>query len=190
MPDIACVDCRTPACADEDVSKTPEICPRRLAAEALERADEIRTTDPDVLKLLDAATAVAREGKGNWPRVQEVVAFARQMGHEHIGVGFCSGLRDEAEALADILRSHGFRVSSVACTVNEGCNPIGQALVLNHAQTDLNILVGACMGHDVLFGQYCQAPTTVLVAKDRVTVHNTAAPLLNKRWKSKLKARA
>ena len=190
MPDMLCTDCDTSACTEDDLTKTPQCCPRRAADEALQRADEIRTTDPDVLKIIQAATAVSRQGQGNFPRVQEVVTFAREMGYEHLGIAFGAGLQDEARALVEILQSHGFRVSSVACTINDGCNPIGEALVLNHARTDFNVLVGACMGHDVLFGQYCEAPMTVLVAKDRVTVHNTAAPLLNRRWRSKLKATA
>ena len=31
--------------------------------------------------------------------------------------------------------------------------------------------------HDILFNKYSKAPTTTLVVKDRVTVHNTVAPL-------------
>ena len=49
------------------------------------------------------------------------------------------------------------------------CNPIGQAYVLNEAGTDLNVVVGLCVGHDSLFFKHSEAPVTVLVAKDRVT---------------------
>jgi uncharacterized metal-binding protein len=38
-------------------------------------------------------------------------------------------------------------------------------------------VVGLCVGHDSLFFKYAQAPTTVLVAKDRVFGHNPAAAL-------------
>jgi len=52
------------------------------------------------------------------------------------------------------------------------CNPIAQAEILNEAKTDLNILLGLCVGHDTLFMRYARAPVTVLAVKDRVLAHN------------------
>jgi len=57
------------------------------------------------------------------------------------------------------------------------CNPIGQAMLLNRAETDMNVIVGLCVGHDILFTKHSKAPVTTLVAKDRVTGHNPAAVL-------------
>ncbi|HHT71048.1 MAG TPA: DUF1847 domain-containing protein, partial [Firmicutes bacterium] len=56
-------------------------------------------------------------------------------------------------------------------------NPIGQAMALNKSQTDLNIILGLCVGHDTLFIKYSQAPVTVLAVKDRVLGHNPMAAL-------------
>ncbi len=61
------------------------------------------------------------------------------------------------------------------------CNPIAQAKLLAAAGTELNVLVGLCVGHDSLFFRYSEAPVTVLVAKDRVTGHNPAAALYTSR---------
>ena len=49
--------------------------------------------------------------------------------------------------------------------------------LLNEAETDLNVVVGLCVGHDSLFFRHSDALVTVLVAKDRVTGHNPAAVL-------------
>ena len=57
------------------------------------------------------------------------------------------------------------------------CNPIFQAKRLNREGTELNIVVGLCVGHDSLFYRYSDALVTTLVAKDRVTGHNPAAVL-------------
>ena len=62
-------------------------------------------------------------------------------------------------------------------TFEAACNPIAQAQLLNQAGTDMNILVGLCVGHDMLFTKYSDAPVTTLVAKDRVTGHNPVAVL-------------
>ena len=60
------------------------------------------------------------------------------------------GATEETMQLAKILESHGFELSTVACTVNGGCNPVGQAMTLNQQGTELNVIMGLCMGHDVL----------------------------------------
>lgn len=57
------------------------------------------------------------------------------------------------------------------------CNPILQAKILNREKTDLNIVVGLCVGHDSLFYKYSEAPVTTAVVKDRVLGHNPVAAL-------------
>lgn len=131
-------------------------------------------------------------------RVEEICEFSHKMGYRRIGIAFCAGLRLEAQALDRILRSRGFEVVSVVCKVGATpkehigikeeqkvrigefesmCSPIAQAAILNEAQTDFNVLVGLCVGHDSLFLKYSRALCTVLVAKDRVTGHSPAVPL-------------
>ncbi|WP_179393661.1 DUF1847 domain-containing protein [Carboxydothermus ferrireducens] len=52
------------------------------------------------------------------------------------------------------------------------CNPIAQARLFNEVKTDLNVILGLCLGHDILFTRESQAPTTTLIVKDRVYGHN------------------
>ena len=132
------------------------------------------------------------------PRVQEICEFAEKMGYRRLGIAFCEGLFREALALTKILEAQGFEVVSVVCKVGTTpkeslgireeekiligefeamCSPIAQAMVLNDAETDFNIVVGLCVGHDSIFFKYSDAPVTVLVAKDRVLGHNPAAAL-------------
>jgi uncharacterized metal-binding protein len=114
-------------------------------------------------------------------------------------VAFCIGLAQEARMLHDIFGRQGFEVVSVCCKVGRqskqdalglkdhekimigtdepACNPILQAKVLNRAGTDLNVMLGLCVGHDSLFLKYAEAYTTVLAVKDRVTGHNPLAAL-------------
>jgi uncharacterized metal-binding protein len=131
-------------------------------------------------------------------RVQETWEFARRMGYRRLGVAFCAGLHHEARALVEIFEAQAFDVVSVVCkvgctpkeaigirddqkvrigTFESMCSPIVQAAILEEAATDLNILVGLCVGHDSLFLKYSKAPCTVLVAKDRVLGHAPAAAL-------------
>jgi uncharacterized metal-binding protein len=57
------------------------------------------------------------------------------------------------------------------------CNPIAQAMIVNDAKVEFNVLLGLCVGHDSLFFKYAKAPTTVLAVKDRVTGHNPLAAI-------------
>jgi len=143
--------------------------------------------------LLRAAATVEAEGYCKWPRVQELIAFGRQMGYRRIGIAFCVGLSDEARVLQELLSAH-FEVESVCCKVgglgkraygmatvreeNETmCNPIGQATMLNEAGVELNVIMGLCMGHDIVFTEHARAPVTTLVVKDRVLAHNVVGAL-------------
>jgi uncharacterized metal-binding protein len=57
------------------------------------------------------------------------------------------------------------------------CNPVLQARLLNAQQTELNVLIGLCVGHDSLFIKHSAAPVTTLIVKDRVLCHNPVAAL-------------
>ena len=118
------------------------------------------------------------------------------MKYQRLGLAFCLGLVKEATVVNEILEAHGFDVVSVLCKagrvskdkigltedekIYQGmdepmCNPIYQAKLFNHENTDFNILLGLCVGHDSLFFKYAQSLTTVLAVKDRVTGHNPLA---------------
>jgi len=133
-----------------------------------------------------------------WTRVEDTIAFASLMGYRKIGIATCIGLLDETERLSKILTAQGFEAVSVCCktgsvdkmelgldetdkvrpgTFEPACNPIAQAEICNRLGTDMNVVVGLCIGHDMLFNKHSKAPVTTLVVKDRVTGHNPAAVL-------------
>lgn len=133
-----------------------------------------------------------------WTRVEDTIAFAKLMGYRKIGIATCIGLLDETQRLAAILTAQGFIPLSVCCktgshdklelglnesekirpgTFEPACNPVAQASLMNRAGTDMNVIVGLCVGHDMLFTKHSGAPVTVLVVKDRVTGHNPVSVL-------------
>ncbi len=136
------------------------------------------------------------KARGCNTRIEEIMAFSQKMSYRRLGLAFCMGLRNEAAAVERIFTSRGFAVVSVVCKtggvskehigidrsrqIDPGapetmCNPVLQALVLNRAETDFNVLLGLCVGHDSLFFKYAAAPCTVLAVKDRVLGHNPLA---------------
>lgn len=53
------------------------------------------------------------------------------------------------------------------------CNPAEQARILGELGTQLNIVMGLCVGHDSVFYKHSQAPCTTFVVKDRVLGHQS-----------------
>jgi uncharacterized metal-binding protein len=129
-------------------------------------------------------------------RIEEIWEFAHRMGYSKLGLAYCIGFIVEARIVARIFTAQHLEVASVMCKVGavpkehlglkdeekiragqheSMCNPITQAEILNRAGTELNVLLGLCVGHDALFLKHSDAPCTVLAVKDRVTGHNPLA---------------
>lgn len=135
------------------------------------------------------------------PRIKELIELGKKLEMEKIGIAFCSGLSDEALRITQILEDKGFEVHSVRCKCGNidktdlnvpkeykigdpdqfeaGCNPVAQAYLLNDVPTDLNVIVGLCIGHDMTFTQESEAPGTTLIVKDRFTGHNPVISIYN-----------
>lgn len=193
-PCLSCVDCHVYHCFYEE-GKYPDFClTANLSEETYERAmRELR--EPENNRVAVAAAQVEYEGYGKRTRVEEVIQFARKIGAKKLGIATCLGLVEESRTLAKILRINGFEVYAAICKTGATpktdigipreceavgvnmCNPILQAELLNDAGTDLNLIMGLCVGHDSLFIKHSKALCTSVVTKDRVLGHNPAAAL-------------
>ena len=201
----SCVDCGVYNCQTRDKTY-PEFCLTTKLTE--EEAEEVhRLYDlPENRKVSQVSAQIESDFYLQYTRVQEIVAFAKRMGYERIGIATCVGLIEESRTFAQILRKNGFQVFGAVCKVGSFdktdvgvpeedtkitgpvmCNPILQAKLLNQAKTDFNVVVGLCVGHDSLFYKYAEALCTTLVTKDRVLGHNPVAALYqSKAYYSKL----
>lgn len=201
-----CGYCEQEGCQNGEKDKMPKNCP------CLQKEAEISKSMYNYnenYKLAYNAALVEAEGYCKRTRIEEIMDFASKCKYKTLGIAFCVGMKKEANILIKILTHNGFKVDSVACKngsirkeelgikdcekIYPGkyeamCNPIGQAFFLNKAKTDLNIILGLCVGHDSLFIKYSDAPVTVLAAKDRVLGHNPLAALYlsESYYKSKL----
>ena len=194
--ELSCADCGSKACSSGMGTFPPFCTTSALEPGELDEALSLSTQEENQ-RVLQTAAQVEYEGYCKWTRVEETIQFARRMGFQKIGIATCVGLLKESHALARILRANGFQVYSVACKagmtdktaigIDEACkqvganmcNPILQAKHLNRLGTELNIVMGLCVGHDSMFYKYAEGLTTTLVTKDRVTGHNPAAVLYN-----------
>ncbi len=177
-------------------------CPMVVNSEIEEEVIKLYKTDEFIRKSTKIASIVEAQGYINWPRLKDTIEYAKGMDFKKLGLAFCVGLRKEAEKTAEILNKYGFEVCSVCCKTEAikktdvevpkeytmisktgypigimSCNPAAQALLLNKAKTDMNIIVGLCVGHDITFTHLSKAPVTTFIAKDRSNPHNPAAVL-------------
>ncbi|HJX12354.1 MAG TPA: DUF1847 domain-containing protein [Dehalococcoidales bacterium] len=189
-----------------DISKAPAFCPMKLMPEelgcALAEYDDPGLKEFARLASVQEFQCYERLPDGlrtKLPRIEELIQFARKCGYQKLGLAHCGGLFREAVMLTEILESNGFEVVSVQCKTGAVpkerlgirpeekiggpeawetmCNPIAQAMVINHAGVDMAVMLGLCIGHDTLFIKYCAVPLTVLAVKDRVLGHNPLAAL-------------
>ncbi len=135
------------------------------------------------LQMMRLAEAARLPGKN---RIDEIINYAEKAGVKRIGIANCIALQKEAEMLKERL-SEKFEVFSIDCKIGKltsaeltgsgntkgiSCNPAGQADYLSQQQTELNISLGLCLGHDMVFSLKSKVPTTTLIVKDREHKHN------------------
>lgn len=178
---LFCANCTVKNCAK--IFGQEEEYPRACPTEREEIDEFQKLYDDPLTRLLARESAIANMDYFH-SRAEQIVMFARGCHFKKIGIAFCISLSDYGQKFAKFLRSEGFEVESVICKVghkpktsvdvsteidNRGksmCNPVAQAEFLNQANTDLNVAVGLCVGHDSLFYMYSKAPVVTLIAKD------------------------
>jgi len=196
---FTCAKCDAKACQSIDKAY-PKNCKSTQAQEndLFTAALKEYETNAQNLAIAKAAASIEAEFYCKATRVEEIVRFALKMNYKKIGIATCVGLIRETRLFSNVLEAAGLTACGVACKVGsvdkpligvpeEGkikpgcfeamCNPILQAMLLNSEKTDLNVIVGLCVGHDSLFIKYSEAPVTNLIVKDRVLVHNPVGAL-------------
>ena len=125
-------------------------------------------------------------------RVQEIKNFARKAGIKRIGIAHCVTFPKEAETVKQFL-SDEFEVYTVDWKCGhitkhdmlgcEGksimCNPAGQAEYLDENKAELNISMGLCVGHDMVFNQKSASPVSTLIVKNRTNNNNPIETINN-----------
>lgn len=194
---VRCTDCAVPLCYLHVFDHVPAFCPSRRYEEDISDVGR-KLAEGELAEVARVSSVVEGVNYCRKTRVEEIIDFARRLGLRRLGIAFCVGLRREAAVFADILEGHGFEVVAVCCKlggipkedfgvkdeekINPGtyegaCNPAAQALVLEKEGSQLNVLLGLCVGHDSIFIATTSVLTTVLATKDRVTGHCPLQPI-------------
>ena len=194
-----CALCAIQACsAEPGTHEPPTFCPMPAQEDLLADVERAYLEQEVLRQLALAAARTEAAGYCRTTRIEDTIDFARGIGAHKVGIAHCVGLMREARLAREIFLAAGFEVYTVCCKVGSIakeaiglaeeekihpgqfealCSPVGQAALLAQAGTQLNVVIGLCVGHDSLFFMHSKAPATVLVAKDRVLGHNPVACL-------------
>jgi len=185
--------CGKQGCWREHEQQIPKYCQANKFLEEIENSKR-EYQKPDNISIYEAACIIGAVSDGFRPRVEEALHFSKHLKLTKIGFATCNAFENEMRILEKLFRQEGLEVVCAACQigsvtaeereipelsdyVNSTCNPIAQAEILNREQTELNFIVGLCLGHDILFTRYSTAPVSTLIVKDRMTGNNPAAAL-------------
>ncbi|RJP19843.1 MAG: DUF1847 domain-containing protein [Candidatus Abyssobacteria bacterium SURF_5] len=192
-----CAECLSKLCVLGPSENGPEFCVMRTTPELFDEARAI-VANPDIQKMFRGVARTWKDSKLSKNRIEEIVIYARNMGFKKLGLAFCLGLSGEAEVVSALFKKAGFDVVSGCCMTGgfssddvglpkedkiytDGrqpqCNPVGQALMMNKYGTQLNVMLGLCVGDDALFIKHSLAPITILAVKDRIHAHNPLAAI-------------
>ena len=180
-----CTGCRDKSC------KKTENCGRENFSgnDVLQKYEEDENQ-----KIVQVAAMLVDNGRaGTLSRLEEIAEFIKSMGYQKTGLAYCYGMEDQAKFVKGYFLKAGIKLSTVACSVgglaqesvnkksciyNVSCNPIGQAEQFNAEGTDFVIIMGICLGHDILLQRYLKADFTTFIVKDRVYNHNPGLAIL------------
>ncbi|MCB2212302.1 DUF1847 domain-containing protein [bacterium] len=161
------------------------------------QASGILLGDRDDRIMLEVARDLNCEDERRLCRLSELIYFGLEMGYRTIGIAYCSDLYQPARVLAGVFKRF-FEVHAVCCKLHvpgnghtfnadmpdpsTRCNPLAQAELLNKLGTDMNVIVGLCVGADCVFTRASDAPVTTLFAKDRALANNPIGAVYSERY--------
>ncbi len=187
-----CAECGVYACRSGKIDNAPEHCPM-LSEEAVYEDAKNEYLKPEVREIALKSALTESAGYCQVDPVGRDHQFQPPGRLHHSGTGFLRRPAQGGGRSRQDPERRRIQVESVMCKtgsvpketlgvkedekVRPGqfepmCNPICQAKLLNRAGTQLNILLGLCVGHDTLFLKYSEAPATIFAVKDRALAHN------------------
>ena len=189
---LSCI-CAKQGCWRGDDEGIPQYCQANNYMDELESSTN-KYQQPVTIDIYKAASIVGQHNNGMTPRIKEALLLAKELRLKRIGFACCVSMEWEMSYIKKLFTREGFQVFTVSCqigrvnAISRGipevkdcvrslCNPIAQAEILNSEETQLNFILGLCMGHDILFNLCSKAPVSTLIVKDRVTGNNPAAAL-------------
>ncbi len=182
-------------CPDKPCTKGndnyPKNCPTNEEKGLIDVAlNEYKTNDV-INRIMNFANSIPIGDDGEFrSRAEEIIELINRMGFKKVGIAFCYSMERKVKKFIKMFDGLDVELVPVCCKAGgleidrvvdipknnkrfiASCNPIAQAEIMNKADTEINVVVGLCVGHDIVFNKYVNGYVTTLIAKDRKFNHN------------------
>ncbi len=179
-----CLTCRTKNCYHRKLGAKTSNCLE------IDYAKEVRL-EPSEAELINKANSATRKvferrTKGDFT-LNWLKTFLRDFFGDQatIGVASCLGSIETARTVIEAIESEGMKTTLVTCKLggltvknidkpgvpceHPGCNPVAQAKILNGLNVPVVVLVGLCIGHDMIFIKHCKSYVIPFITKMPLT---------------------
>ena len=114
MSGIQCASCFQQLCVGGGFQKK-NFCPKNVYPEVYVAAEAEYATDTETREMAKNAAIMESRGYIAWPRLKDIIEFAKAMKYARLTVFFCPDLWREAKRACRIFVENGFTVSSRVC---------------------------------------------------------------------------
>lgn len=178
MDETQCASCFQQLCVGGGFQKKP-FCPTNIYPEVYPVATAAYDEDAETRKMARNAAITEARGYIAWPRLKDIIEFARAMEYARLTVFFCPDLWKEAKRACRILVENGFTVSSRVCRLSASPPQMPADLIDDIMQTkpDFIINAGLCFAQEAQISTIQNLPATTFIAKDGALNNYPAAAI-------------
>jgi uncharacterized metal-binding protein len=155
-------------------------------AEVFEKAEKVYQQDDQTRRMSRESGIVESKGYMVWPRLKDIIEFARGMEYRSITLLFCPDLWREAKKAANIISEQGFEVHTRVCGVGKKTpqSPAEFARELNRSEPELVVNAGLCIPFEAEVSQHASVTLTGFIARDKPRAnYPVSAVYTSKKWK-------
>lgn len=167
MSDIQCASCFQQLCVGGSFQKK-NYCPKNVYPEVYIEAEAIYSDDVETRNMAKNAAIMESKGYILWPRLKDIIEFAKAMKYSKLTVIFCPDLWKETKRACRILVENGFTVSSRVCRVSKVSPQMPADFIGDIIRTNPDFVInsGLCFAQEVQMSKVENIPTTTFIAKD------------------------
>jgi len=167
MSDIQCASCFQQLCVGGGFQKK-NFCPRNVYPEVYVEAEAAYADDVETRNMAKNAAIMESRGYIAWPRLKDIIEFAKAMEYTRLTVFFCPDLWKEAKRACRILVENGYTVSSQVCRVSQGSPQMPGDFIGDIIRTkpDFVINAGLCLAQEAQISKIKNIPSTTFIARD------------------------
>ena len=178
MSDIQCASCFQQLCVGGGFQEK-NFCPKNVYPEVYAAAEAEYAADAETREMAKNAAIMESKGYIVWPRLKDIIEFAKAMKYARLTVFFCPDLWREAKRACRIFSENEFIVSSRVCKACKE-NPRVPADFIDdimETKPDFVINAGVCLAMEAQISKFQNLPATTFIARDSALNNYPAAAI-------------